>query len=73
MINRIRLRHRRRKRRASALILSRLLRKTHIFIFTILIGNNIANYMLSKEVTGLYLAGGLEEGGVAVCHAGHVI
>jgi CBS domain containing-hemolysin-like protein len=62
MINRIRLRHRERERRPSALVLSRLLRNTHIFVFTVLIGNNIALYMLSRKVTGLYLGGGLEEG-----------
>ena len=62
MINRIRLRHREQKRRRSAVILARLLRRSHIFIFTVLIGNNIAIYLLSREVTGLYLAGGRFEG-----------
>lgn len=64
MINRIRLRHRIRKRRPAALTLARLLRNSHLFIFTLLIGNNVANYMLSREVTGLYLNRGLEEGRV---------
>jgi CBS domain containing-hemolysin-like protein len=62
MINRIRLRRRERERRRSARILSRMLRNPHIFIFTVLIGNNIAVFLLSKEVTDLYLAGGLEAG-----------
>ncbi|VGO20935.1 CNNM domain-containing protein [Pontiella sulfatireligans] len=62
MINRIRLRHRERERRPSALVLSKLMRNSHIFIFTVLIGNNIACFLLSKEVTDLYLAGGLEAG-----------
>ncbi len=64
MINRIRLRHRVRERRASAMVLSRLLRNSHIFVFTVLIGNNIALYLLSREVTGLYLGGSLEGGRV---------
>lgn len=64
MINRIRLRHRQQKRRPSAIVLSRLLRNSHIFIFTVLIGNNIALYLLSREVTGLYLGGDLEQGRV---------
>jgi putative hemolysin len=62
MINRIRLRHREQKRRRSAVILAGLLRRSHIFIFTVLIGNNMAIYLLSREVTGLYLAGGHLEG-----------
>lgn len=59
MINRIRLRRRELERRRSALVLSRLLRSPHIFVFTVLIGNNIAIYLLSKEVTDLYLDGGM--------------
>lgn len=62
MINRIRLRHRERERRTSAIVLSRLLKNSHVFVFTVLIGNNIAIYALSREVTGLYLGGGLQEG-----------
>ena len=58
MINRIRLRRRELERRPSALVLSRLLRSSHIFVFTVLIGNNIAIYLLSKEVTDLYLDAG---------------
>jgi putative hemolysin len=64
MINRIRLRHREQERRPSAVMLSRLLRNSHIFVFTVLIGNNIALYLLSREVTGLYLGGDLETGKV---------
>ena len=62
MLNRIRLRQRERERRPSALVLSGLLRHSHIFIFTVLIGNNLAVFLLSKEVTDLYLAGGIEAG-----------
>jgi CBS domain containing-hemolysin-like protein len=64
MINRIRLRQRERNRIPSALILARLLRNSHIFIFTVLIGNNIAVYLLSKQVTDLYLENGLSSGQV---------
>ena len=59
MINRIRLRRRELERRPSAVVLARLLRCPHIFVFTVLIGNNIAIYLLSKEVTDLYLGGGM--------------
>jgi CBS domain containing-hemolysin-like protein len=62
MINRIRLRHRERERRKSAQVLSRLLGNSHVFIFTVLIGNNVAVFLLSKEVTDLYLSGGMESG-----------
>jgi putative hemolysin len=62
MINRIRLRHREQERRPSAVVLARLLRNSHIFVFTVLIGNNIAIYLLSREVTDLYLDGGLTGG-----------
>lgn len=64
MINRIRLRFRELERRSSAVVLAHLLRNSHIFIFTVLIGNNIAVYLLSREVTHLYLGGGVEEGRV---------
>jgi putative hemolysin len=64
MINRIRLRHRELERLPSAIVLSRLLRNSHIFIFTVLIGNNIAVYLLSRGVTDLYLGGSLAEGKV---------
>ena len=63
MTNRIRLRHRERERRRSAVSLARLLRYPYIFIFTVLIGNNIAVFLVSKEVTDLYLASGMRAGG----------
>ena len=62
MINRIRLRQRKLERLRSAMTLEKLLANPHIFIFTVLIGNNIAIYLLSKAVTDLYLGGGLEGG-----------
>lgn len=64
MLNRIRLRRHLKERRRSARILTGLLHAPHIFIYTVLIGNNIAVYLVSKEVTDLYLAGGLSSGGM---------
>lgn len=67
LLNRIRLRFRARQGSASALRLQRALNDTHLFIFTVLIGNNIAVYLLSRQVTQLYLQGGLsaERGGAS--------
>ena len=61
MINRIRLRRRERDGRRSAVRLSRLLGKPYIFIYTVLICNNIANYLVSMGMTDLYLSAGLKE------------
>lgn len=60
MVNRIRLRHRERERRHSALALGRLLRYPYIFIYTMLIGNNVAVFIVTKEVTDFYLDSGME-------------
>jgi CBS domain containing-hemolysin-like protein len=54
LLNRIRLRARVRQGDRSALHLQESLRDVHRFIFTVLIGNNIANYLISREVTRLY-------------------
>ncbi|MDF7806644.1 CNNM domain-containing protein [Pontiellaceae bacterium B12219] len=62
MINRIRLHRRKCERRRSAEWLTAILRYPYIFMYTILIGNNLAAFMLSKEVTDLYLAGGMHAG-----------
>jgi CBS domain containing-hemolysin-like protein len=62
MLNRIRLRRLEMERRPAALHLGRMLRNPHIFVFTVLMGNNIAIYLLSKMVTDLYMAGGMEPG-----------
>jgi len=62
MINRIRLRRRELERHSSAVRLGKLLRDPHTFVFTVLIGNNIAIYLLSKVVTDLYMGGGLKPG-----------
>ena len=60
MVNRIRLRRRELERRRSARTLARLLRYPYIFVYTMLIGNNIAIFMVSKEVTDLYMEAGLD-------------
>ena len=72
-INRIRLRRRERDRQPAALALARLLRRPYLFIYTVLIGNNIANYVLSKQVTDLYLlALAVRRGGRFVTFDDHV-
>ncbi|WP_372794511.1 CNNM domain-containing protein [Pontiella sp.] len=62
MINRIRLKQRVRERRTSALILEQLLEHPHSFVFTVLIGNNLAVYILSALVTDLFLDSGMAAG-----------
>jgi CBS domain containing-hemolysin-like protein len=66
LLNRIRLRARARHGDVAARRLQHILRDAHRFIFTVLIGNNIANYMLSREVTRLYSGAGLTAGGERV-------
>jgi putative hemolysin len=61
MLNRIRLRRREREGLRSALVLSKVLRFPYIFIYTVLICNNIANYVVSMGVTELYLSAGMHE------------
>ncbi len=61
MLNRIRLRRRERDGRRSAIVLSKVLRLPYLFIYTVLICNNIANYVVSMGVTELYLSAGLQE------------
>jgi putative hemolysin len=63
LLNRIRLRFRVRQGDLSARRLQHSLRDSHRFIFTVLIGNNIANYMISREVTQLYSWAGLTSSG----------
>jgi CBS domain containing-hemolysin-like protein len=63
MINRIRLRRRVRHRRHSARVLSWVLRDPHIFVFTVLFGQNIAVYILTTTVTGLYIGNGIDAHG----------
>jgi putative hemolysin len=67
MINRIRLRRRLKNRRHSAKVLNWVLRDPHIFVFTVLIGNNIAVYVLTTSVTAFYIGHGFGlEGGKAL-------
>ena len=63
MINRIRLRRRVQHRRHSAKVLGWVLRDSHIFIFTVLIGQNIAVYILTTTVTDLYIGSGIDAHG----------
>ena len=46
--------------------LAKLLRFPYIFIYTVLIGNNIAVFVVSKVVTDLYLASGLQAGNMII-------
>jgi CBS domain containing-hemolysin-like protein len=59
LLNRLMLRYRARHRDRAALRLQSLLKDAHLFIFTVLIGNNIAIYLLSRHVTKLYLNSGI--------------
>lgn len=59
LLNRIRLRMNLRKRMPAARRLQRVLSDAHLFIFTVLIGNNIAVYLLSSQITELYLQKGI--------------
>ena len=54
-LNRIRLRRRAREKELSACRLERILQRPHRFVFTILICNNMAIYLISEQVTGLFL------------------
>ncbi|NNJ69964.1 MAG: DUF21 domain-containing protein, partial [Kiritimatiellales bacterium] len=65
MINRIRLRRRVQHRRRSARVLSWVLRDPHIFVFSVLIGQNIAVYMVTTTVTYLYINSGMDVSGGA--------
>lgn len=64
LLNRIRLRARARQGDRAARRLQHSLRDAHRFIFAVLIGNNMANYLLSREVTRLYAGAGVNSGGV---------
>ncbi|MEI8207396.1 MAG: CNNM domain-containing protein [Kiritimatiellales bacterium] len=59
LLNRIRLRSRVRSMDHSALRLQSVLADSYLFIFTVLIGHNIAVYLVSRSVTQLYLKSGL--------------
>ncbi|MCF7849589.1 MAG: CNNM domain-containing protein [Kiritimatiellales bacterium] len=63
MINRIRLRFRVLNRKHSARVLAQVLRDPHLFVFTVLIGQNICVYLLSKLVTDQYVQAGISVGG----------
>lgn len=63
LLNRIRLRSRVRQGDRAARRLQYSLRDAHRFIFTVLIGHNTANYIISREVTRLYSGVGLQARG----------
>ncbi|MGE4487961.1 MAG: CNNM domain-containing protein [Kiritimatiellales bacterium] len=63
LVNRIRLRFLRRQGDRAARQLESVLCDAHRFIFTVLIGNNIANYLLSREMTQFYQQAGFGEAG----------
>lgn len=61
LLNRIRLRFRARHGDHAACRLQKVLSDAHLFIFTVLIGHNVAVYMVSRNVTKLYLNAGFSE------------
>ena len=64
LLSRLRLSWLVRQGDASARRLRRGLSDAHRFIFTVLIGNNIVIYLLSRDVTNLYLNSGVDEQGL---------
>ncbi|MFA5689479.1 MAG: CNNM domain-containing protein [Kiritimatiellales bacterium] len=62
-VNRIRLRFRAENQDKAAKWLQAGLSDSYRFIFTVLIGNNIVNYLLSRKVTQLYLGAGVGQDG----------
>lgn len=58
LLNRIRLRSRVRNQERPALRLHRVLSDAYLFIFTVLIGHNVAVYIVSWHVTQLYVKSG---------------
>lgn len=63
-LNRVRLRRDVLEKRGSAIRLERLLRHPHRFVFTMLIGNNLAIYLVSLQTTRFYLDAGVGSGGL---------
>jgi len=63
LINRIRLKYRTLHRQRSAQVLSQVLKDPHLFVFTVLTGQNICVYLLSKLVTDQYIDAGIGSGG----------
>jgi len=61
LLNRIRLRFRARQRDRAARHLKEVLADAHLFIFTVLIGHNLAVYLVSRGVTRLYMQTGLSQ------------
>lgn len=61
LLNRIRLRFRSKSREKSAMNLRKVLADAYLFVFTVLIANNIMIYLVSRSMTQLYLKAGLAE------------
>lgn len=61
LLNRIRLRYRVRSENRAAHRLQTVLSDAYLFIFTVLIGHNLAVYLVSRNVTRLYLEAGLSD------------
>ncbi len=66
-LNRIRLRYLSRHHDRAAGRLQKVFSDAHLFIFTVLIGHNVAVYLVSRHVTHLYL-----NAGVGAAHGGMV-
>jgi CBS domain containing-hemolysin-like protein len=61
LLNRIRLSFRARQRGRAARRLKQVLADAYLFIFTVLIGHNLAVYLVSRSVTRIYLQTGLPQ------------
>lgn len=63
LLNRVRVRYLARRGHVPARRMQRLLGHTNCFIFSVLIGNNVANYLLARGVTNLFIQAGLDAPG----------
>jgi putative hemolysin len=61
LLNRIRLRSRSKSHEQAAIKLRKVLADAYLFIFTVLIANNITIYLISRSMTQIYLKAGVAE------------
>lgn len=61
LLNRIRLRFQSKSREKSAMNLRKVLADAYLFVFTVLIANNITIYLVSRSMTQIYLKAGFAE------------
>lgn len=61
LLNRIRLRFRSKSCEKAAMNLRKVLADAYLFVFTVLIANNITIYLISRSMTQFYLKAGLAE------------